>query len=223
MKGTDDKQQQQEARKDKNRITIELILLLIGYVGIFITTVIWWSRLYPWFGHGKKDGKSVYQSLYACWILALIGGCFTGFLLISNVCIEKICLPMVNKFHILMVIFALESCLSLGVIISGLYEVTFALKNPKFGDNLNDNRCLKYIANGFTGASLWAIQNHKIEDYVKWSNDLAKHSQNENGVYNGYLCVNVGASTLTFVIVHFIALVVAMVISWKMQVPGFKT
>ena len=73
-----------EERKDKSKITIELILLLIGFIGVFIPTVIWWSRIHPWFGHGKKNGKSVYQCLFACWILALIGAAVTTFLLISN-------------------------------------------------------------------------------------------------------------------------------------------
>lgn len=213
----------EEGRKDKNKITIELVLLLIGFIGVFIPTVIWWSRIYPWFGHGEKNGKSVYQCLYACWILALFGSAVTAFLLISNLCIENVCQTILNKFHILMVLFAIEFILAIGVIISGLYEVTFALINPKYGDNPNDNRCLKYITGGFTGASKWAIEKNKMEDFIKWSNKLAKHSQNDDGTYNGYLCRDVGASTLTFVIVLFIALVVSAVLSWKMPVPGFKT
>lgn len=209
-----------KGNKDKNKKTLQLILLLIGFIGAFITTIIWWSRIHPWFSHGKSNGKSVYQGLLACWILSLIGAAFTAFLLISNLCLENICNDILSKFYVIMIVLALEFGLSIGVIISGLYLSTYALKNPKYGDEPNDNRCLKYISGGFTGASLWAIQNNKINDYVKWSTDLAKNSQNDDGTYNGYLCVNVGAPTLTFVIVLFIALVFSIIEVWKMPLPS---
>lgn len=73
-----------ESRMKKNRNTIQITILLIGFLGCFICTIIWWIRIRPWFSHGEKDGKAVYQSVFTCWILAIIGTVVAAFVLISN-------------------------------------------------------------------------------------------------------------------------------------------
>lgn len=53
---------------------------IINFIAIFITTVIWWSRIRPWFLHGYKTGKIVYISLEISWISSLFVFAFPLFL-----------------------------------------------------------------------------------------------------------------------------------------------
>lgn len=195
-----------EAKDKQNRNTITIVLFLVGYIGVFIPTIIWWSRIHPWFSHGEKDGKAVYQCLFACWILSLAGIALSAFLLISNLFLELVCSRIVDRFYLLVIIFILESAFSIGSIISGSYAVSYALKNPKSNEDSN-NKCLKYISYGISGASTWAYKNNKIKDFGDWFTKLGKKVLKDNGSYNGYICRDVGASTLTFVIVLCIAFV----------------
>lgn len=56
------------------------------------------------------------------------------------------------------------------------------------------------------------IKEGKIKDYTKWLNDLREDISSKDGGYNGYLCRDVGAPTLTFVIVQCAAIVLWIVI-----------
>lgn len=177
--------------------------LLAGFIGDFITTITWWSRIQPWFAHGNGTGKTVYQCVLACWILSLIGAILTAFFLLSTLCIKSICSSITGNKVVLAVCFILVGGISVGSIISGGYGSSFALKNPGDEDN-EDQKCFKYLSSGAAGASKWARKHpDKFDDFIKWSNE--KHSE-------GYFCRDVGAPTMTFVLVQCCAIILWIVI-----------
>lgn len=193
-------------------VLVAMSALLAGFVGDFIVTITWWSRIQPWFGHGEGTGKTVYQCVFACWILSLIGMILTAFFLLSTLCIKSICSSITGNKIAMIICFILVGGVSVGSIISGGYGSSFALKNPKLSADKEDYKCSKYIAEGFSGASAWALKNGKMRDYTKWLNDLREDISKKDGGYNGYLCRDVGASTLTFVIVQICAIALWLVL-----------
>ena len=133
--------------------------LLAGFIGDFITTITWWSRIQPWFAHGNGTGKTVYQCVLACWILSLIGAILTAFFLLSTLCIKSICSSITGNKVVLAVCFILVGGISVGSIISGGYGSSFALKNP--GDEDDEGKCGKYVWEGYLGVNakrtIWVI------------------------------------------------------------------
>ena len=184
--------------------------LLAGFIGAFITTITWWSRIHPWFSHGDHEGKTVYQCLTACWVLSIVGAVATAFFLLATLCIKSICDNITGNKIVLIIVFILVGGVSVGSIISGGYGASFALKNPDDDDN-EDQKCFKYLSTGVFEASLWATKNNKREDFRKWRDDLYKHAL-KNDVPTGYLCRDVGAPTMTFILVQCVAIILFAVI-----------
>lgn len=185
--------------------------LLAGFIGAFITTITWWSRIHPWFSHGDHDGKTVYQCLTACWVLSIVGAVATAFFLLATLCIKSICDNITGNKIALIIVFILVGGVSVGSIISGGYGASFALKNPDDDDN-KDQKCFKYLSSGFADSLAWAMKNRKKwDDYIKWRTDLLKHAS-KNDVYTGYLCRDVGAPTMTFILVQCVAIILFVVI-----------
>lgn len=191
-------------------VLVAMAALLAGFIGDFITTITWWSRIQPWFSHGNDTGKTVYQCILACWILSLIGAILTAFFLLSTLCIKSICSSITGNKIVLAVCFILVGGISVGSIISGGYGSSFALKNPDEKDN-DEQKCSKYIGDGYFSALAWATAHGKINDFRKWSTDLIKHASKGDS-YNGYLCRDVGAPTMTFVLVQCCAIILWIVI-----------
>lgn len=193
-------------------VLVAMAALLAGFIGDFITTITWWSRIQPWFKHGDGDGKTVYQCILACWILSLIGAIATAFFLLSTLCLKSICGGITGNKVALALCFILVGGISIGSIISGGYGSSFALENPKFSLKKEDHKCSKYISEGLAASSAWAALNGKGKDYAKWAADLAEDIYNKDKDFTGYLCKDVGAPTLTFVIVQCCAIVLWIVI-----------
>lgn len=191
-------------------VLVAMSALLAGFVGDFITTITWWSRIQPWFSHGNGDGKTVYQCILACWILSLIGLIATAFFLIATLCLSSLCGSITGNKVALAICFILVGGISVGSIVSGAYGGSFALKNP--GSDDDEGKCLKYLGEGYAGAWAWAFRNGKMNDFKKWWDDLLKDIGKKDGGYSGYLCRDVGAPTLTFALVQCCAIVLWLVI-----------
>lgn len=197
-------------------VLVAMAALLAGFIGDFITTITWWSRIQPWFSHGEKTGKTVYQCILACWILSLIGAILTAFFLLATLCIKSVCGSITGNKVVLAICFILVGGISIGSIVSGGYGSSFALKNPDITKNKDeeDFKCSKYIMEGGAGALAWAAKQglKKLDEYRKWAQDLMKDVLNKDDEYTGYLCRDVGAPTMTFVLVQCCALILWIVI-----------
>lgn len=199
---------------------IAMIVLLIGLIGDFISTIIWWNRIQPWFSHGEKDGKSVYQSLLACWVISLIGVILVIVFLVFTLFVGSICDSITGNTVILVVCIAIVGALSIGSIVSGAYGGSYGLKNPgekDFDDEdegrTSKNKCSKYIYYGQLGILEYVLRHpDKEKDFEKWNEDLSKHIVNDNGeVDYGYLCADVGLPTFIFAMVQCVAIILFIV------------
>ena len=192
---------------------IAMIVLLIGLIGDFISTIIWWNRIQPWFSHGEKDGKSVYQSLLACWVISLIGVILVIVFLVFTLFVGSICDSITGNTVILVVCIAIVGALSIGSIVSGAYGGSYGLKNPgeKDFDDEDEgrtikNKCSKYIYYGQLGILEYVLRHPDKEK------DLSKHIFNDNGeVDYGYLCADVGLPTFIFAMVQCVAIILFIV------------
>lgn len=186
---------------------IGIVIQFIGLLGAFIISIIWFTRIHPWFSHGEKDGKKVYQCLIASFVFTIIGTVISLFLFISYVIIKSIWIWLENRRGFLFFIYALYFLVMLGSVVTTSITCEYGLKNPKINDDSNKNKCLKYVTYGINGARKWASKNGKGADFTKWLADLNKHALNDDLQYNGYLCYNVGVPTLTFDIVICVGMV----------------
>lgn len=187
---------------------IGVVFNFVGLLGELIISIIWWTRIHPWFSHGEKDGKKVYQCLLACFIFSLVGTAIALFLFISYVIIKRIWNWLESRYKFLFFIYVIYFLAMLGSVITSSITCEYGLKNPKINDDADKNKCLKYIFRGINGASNWALKNGKVVEFTKWINDLNKHAQNDDHQYNGYLCYNVGVPTLTFDIIICVGIVI---------------
>ena len=192
---------------------IALAALLAGFIGDFITTITWWSRIQPWFGHGYEDGKKVYQCIFACWILSLVGAILTAFFLLATLCIKSVCGSITGNKIALALCFIIVGLISVGSIISGGLGSSYALTNPKISTDEEDYKCSKYLIQGVSGATAWVLKHpDKRKDYFNWLNKYNEHVKDKDNNYKGYLCRDVGAPTMTFVLVQCAAIVLWLVI-----------
>lgn len=203
---------------------IAMIILLVGLIGDFVTTIVWWNRIQPWFSHGKGDGLTVYQCLIACWVLSLIGVIVVAIFLIFTLFVSSICDSITGNSVVLIVCIALIGAVSVGSIVSGAYGGSYALKNPNIEDEDEDNKCAKYIASGIEGITNWLMNGHldKAGDWQKFQIDLQKKIIKDDGsVDYGILCMDVGVTTLVFALVQCIAIIL-FIVDIIMSCTGFS-
>lgn len=192
--------------KHKNLFLIALSTLLIGFCGDFISAIIWWNRLHPWFSHGIDEGKTVYKCLILCWILSLVGIIFNAFLLSVFLFTNSIFDFILKKKIILAVLIFLVGCTSIGSIIFGIHGSTFALRNPSEKGN-EEQKCAKYKWKGYLGASMWVSRHQdKYREYQIFFDKLF------NNLSEGYLCRDVGVSTLFFALIQCCSIVFSIIL-----------
>lgn len=118
---------------------------------------------------------------------------------LDNIQLPRVCDRLINNSALFSFTIILLAGTSVRCIVSGSFAASRVLKNPKVNDK--NNKCLKYISYGISGALKSATRNGKIADFTKLSNNLAKKAKSDSDEFNGYLCRDMCASTLTFVIV----------------------
>lgn len=188
-----------------------MIPIFCCLIATFISTIIWWLRIHPWFSHGYKSGKTVYISLMSCWISSLI--LFILFIL----CFIVLC--SVNKIRnnrlkitiniisiIIFIIFSLSSS------ISGIVASCYALKNDKIdGKSI---KCLKYIMEGYQGANDWVTNQSitKQNNFKDWYSKMLTKAYMKNGNVSNYYCIEIGIPTLIFSLIPIAILLYILVI-----------
>lgn len=199
---------------------ISMIVLLVGFIGDFVTGIVWWTRIQPWFSHGNNDGKTVYQCILACWVLSLIGLIALIVFIIFTFFVSSLCDSITGNSVILIVCIAVVGAISVGSIVTGAYGGSFGLKNPNFNEDEDEdedesNKCAKYLNDGIEGASNWLFSHpDKEDDYIKWYEDLLKHmgeNDENDDISFSYLCINVGIPTFVFALVQCVAIILFIV------------
>ena len=195
---------------------ISMIVLLVGFIGDFVTGIVWWTRIQSWFSHGNNDGKTVYQCILACWILSLIGLIALIVFIIFTFFVSSICDSITGNSILLIICIAVVGAISVGSIITGSYGGSFGLKNPGYNeDDEENNKCSKYVNDGVEGAQNWLFSHpDKEDDYTKWFNNLLKHlgeNEDNDDLSFSYLCINVGIPTFFFALVQCVAIILFIV------------
>lgn len=184
----------------KTLTLISMIVILVGLIGSLVISLVWWTRINPWFSHGLNTSYTVYQLTLACWILAIIGIIFVVVLIILSLIATSDSQGRVILQFILSLFAAL---VSIGTLICGIYASSFALKS---GNEEHNTKCAKYLAEGVIGARNWAISEgiEKLKDFLEWNRNIKKHlfeQGNDSLAYTDYLCEAVGVTSLVFGIV----------------------
>lgn len=130
------------------------------FIGEFITTYVWWSRIHPWYAYGYNSASIVYIALEVNWISSLI--VLILFLLYFFIyAFLKIFITgafVRRKFNVykklnLIFLISLVIPLYLTASISGIIASSYALKKEKV--NGESIKCLRYILNGYQGTKDW--------------------------------------------------------------------
>lgn len=196
---------------DNKLINLSLLLISVGLIANFITTIIWWLRINPWLLHSKHPGKFVNLSTFICWILSLVDLLLIAILFVFK---KKFKSQLKNTFTFMICLCSLIS------FILGIAASFFALRNEKvslgkFG-KLN-NKCYSYVLQ-YNSIKEWAVKNGKVVEFEAWYKNLINKISNckssdcdHKNPYNEYLCLEVGIPTLVFAIVQVSGIILFMI------------
>ena len=114
----------------KKLAAASIAFLFAGLLADFITTIIWWTRIHPWYGYSKGTSRTTENATISCWIFSLIGLIvLIAYILIGLLVKQlfaKISNGLVGRFCCIAI-----GCISICSIISGIVASSFALKNDK--------------------------------------------------------------------------------------------
>lgn len=173
---------------------ILIIVLIVGLVGEFITTLIWWTKIKPWYLHGKGTVKTLYHSVYATWVISLIVIILLVLdlaLLNKNESVDKI----VNGIYAVSIIPFITSAMCYTYSNQGL---------SKYVDDIAvDIKCYDDLLDSLEYIEAWAELHGKKSDFNKWykktESKIIKYKSNgEIDHFTSYLCKTFGIPTLVF-------------------------
>lgn len=210
---------------------ISLILIGAGLFADFITNVVWFSRIDPWFMHGLGSCPGTYQSTAVCWFFSLVGLILIALLIIFYFFMKPLFEKITGRAGYTVITIATISCVVIISIISaivassyGLRE-TYTIKDNIYGDEVAVNmKCYAYmdIESSYYAMISWAFARNKLNSFYKW---MVKFSEKaviekeeciddgdyqhciDTTTYKNYLCAEVGAPSLVFAIVQIIGLI----------------
>lgn len=184
--------------------------VLICILTEFIISIVWWTRIHPWFAHGYGSGKRVYQCLEACWISSLLlmffmifGLIISGIQEICNIIVKVKTRKIYHKIIFYYTLFAIIAfiCLSCISTICGIIASSYTFVSKKIDEK--SIRCLNYIFQGSEGAINWAAKQsiEKQKEFENWYSKMLKKAYNTNGVVTQYFCLKVGIPTFIFAVI----------------------
>ena len=195
----------------KTLVLVSLILMAVGLLGNFIVTIVWWTRLHPWFAHAAKSGKTVYQSLTACWVVALICLVVVIIFVIFKFAVQSLWEKIAGEKMPSLISTIVIGALLFIVFLCGLIPACFGLKKTK-GDEGMNIKCYLYYLEGLEGIRNWLAKLDfeelikKGEELKEWDEKLGEKISKEDGLTE-YLCAEVAAPTLIFSIFIFAGIV----------------
>ncbi|KAK8871780.1 hypothetical protein M9Y10_007521 [Tritrichomonas musculus] len=199
-------------------ILIFAMFTVLSIIVVFITSVVWWSRIHPYFSYGYKTGKTVYISLETSWISTLILFAYSLFYLLFCFIIKKHfnrsftlkkrafygkCNEILNNVSTWICI-----ALILIIFVSAIVASCYALKNEK--KNGVSIKCLDYIYSGYHGAKDWVANQSlkKQNDFKKWESKLLDKAYGKDGKATNYYCLTVGLPIMIFSILPFVIAII---------------
>lgn len=210
---------------------ISLILIGAGLFADFITNVVWFSRIDPWFMHGLGSCHGTYQSTAVCWFFSLVGLILIALLIIFYFFMKPLFEKITGRAGYTVITIATISCVVIISIISaivassyGLKE-TYSIEDSYYGDEVAVNmKCYAYmdIENSLDAMVSWALARNKLKSFDKWGQKfmekaiIEKRECIDDGEYEqciyttkytNYLCAEVGAPSLVFAIVQIFGLI----------------
>ncbi|KAK8847270.1 hypothetical protein M9Y10_019856 [Tritrichomonas musculus] len=204
-------------------VLVSLIMIGAGILADFIVTIVWWSRLHPWFSHAAKSGKTVYSALIAAWVFCLISIIVLALLAVFKFFVQSIYEKIGENRLISIIVIAVVSVLSVVIFICTIIPAGFALKNQNIyedGEKYNF-KCYEYVSEGSIGIYEYFISKYgydyyetpEYNDFIRWSEKLDSHVMTKNDEWSNYLCAEVGAPALVFSLILLIGVILFFVVA----------
>ena len=108
--------------------------------------------------------------------------------------------------------YVIFSGLVMTAIISGMIASAYAVRKEKIdGESV---KCLKYVLDGYQGASDWVVNQspEKQNDLDKWYSNMISKAYKKNGKVSNYYCVEVGVPIFLFSIIALISLILDLIL-----------
>lgn len=186
--------------------TLKIILIAsfsIGLLGEFITTLIWWTNIKPWYSHGKDNLKNMYTAIYITWVSSLI--IFIIFMLDVSFMSKNENIDKIMNF---------TYAASIIPLISGAMCFSYANESLAMywdNDKAYEIKCYNGLLESLKYIEAWADLKGKHDKYEKWSEKIGKkimkmNSKGELDHFTGYLCKTFGIPTLVFIIVQSLSM-----------------
>lgn len=170
-------------------------VIVLGSISIFLLMIFsinWWLLIHPWFVHGYKSGKKVYQLIEICMIssisymVILILYLLLYMLFIRKTKKIKRLKRIGISIHYIATILLISLCL-ISIIIGIIVSFYGRKKEVIEGKSI---KCMRNIFEGCQGAENWVAKQSlkKQNEYKQWYNEMIINSHDENGVINDYYC-----------------------------------
>lgn len=211
-------------QKQRPVAIVSLIVLAVGLIGSFITTIVWWTRIDPWFGKGRGIYRIVYNNVTACWILTLIALVVLAVLvaldLFAKDTFEKLTGSIGGTIGCITVI----GVFSLSGLITGAYASSYALDRYHFKmadievveEKLGEHLCDGYFTVRFI--ELMEEKFMKDEKFMKYYAKIATKAYDTKfwnplqgsmtPILKSYMCETVGVPTLIFTMIIGISIII---------------
>lgn len=206
-------------------VKISLIMICAGILADFIVSIVWWTRLHPWYSHAIRTGKTVYSSLIASWVFCLVAIIVLALIAIFKFFVQSIYEKIGENRLISIIVIAVVAVLSVVIFICTIIPAGFALKKAKiweYGESYN-LKCYEYIADAAEGIDRYFeskygdyedyYEEKEYEDFQKWERKLNSHVFTEDDNVTDYLCAAVGAPALVFSLILLVGIILFLVVA----------
>lgn len=202
------------SEKQRTITIIALVMLGVGLIGQFVTSLIWWQRIHPWFSYGRGIYRIVYNNVASCWVLSLIAIAVLAVYVALDLFAKKVFNTLTGSLSGTLTCISLVGIFSAAGIITGAYAASFALDRYNFKD---DGSLVfaqfQHLCNGYYDSTAMtlpsALKNtEERAKYNVWKEKLDKKAKSSRGLNNSYLCETVGAPTLVFSMISALSIVI---------------
>lgn len=211
--------------EQKKKLTlISLGLLGAGLLADFLTNVVWFSRINPWFRYGEYSLPNVYNATCVCWFFSLVGLIAVVALVICFLYVKKIFNMVSENSATSIIVIVTITILSLISLLAALVSAHYGLKEEygymDYRDPVN-YKCYKdffEMDDELNSLRAYISLKNKYISYDKWENKIYRKifkettykdydgEDHDTVKLTGYLCADVGAPSLVFALVQIFGL-----------------